>query len=78
MKTTIDILPASNTFPLLARNQHSNYVVLFTSERQGTVVHLAGCSFYSLGHVDTDWSSCFDDRVWEILPSGTSVTLRQE
>jgi hypothetical protein len=65
-------------FPLLARykaGSASGLVVLFTTEKKGTVVVEA--SIYKLGYHEEGWNRVTDSGSWEILPAGSSVTLIQ-
>ena len=62
------------SFPLLVKNVHSGFVVLFTSNGVGTVVVPDKHSRYGLGEHSTTWVQ-LDTSEWEILPRGTRVSL---
>lgn len=68
-----DVKNEQPTFPLLARAKDKGHVVLFENESDGQVVKYSGN--YPIGYISETWTSCFDVKVWEILPPGTKVIL---
>lgn len=65
------------TFPLLAKSVVSGNIVLFTSEKAGTVI-VVGDSTDKVGYNYTDWVQCFNPKSWTILPQGSKVELIQD
>jgi hypothetical protein len=61
-------------FPVLAKKRQEEYVILFYEEGSGVVV--VGGAVYNVGDHDTDWISVLDDSIWEILPPGAKVVLK--
>lgn len=51
-------------FPIVAKSRNSNLVVLFSSEKEGTV--LISSQEYRVGRFSNSWTNCFDPN-WEIL-----------
>jgi hypothetical protein len=75
---------SSIKYPVLAISKPNakwdgEYVVLFESERKGTVVNVSekGVAPWKLGHTAYDWVEVSDEEYWRILPVGTSVILTQ-
>lgn len=63
-------------FPILGQHYEDSYVVLFTKENEGTVVHQTPDNF-PLGYFSDNWSNLFG-VVWKILPKDTEITLKVE
>lgn len=67
-------------FPLLARCKDKNgpFIVYFTNSFEGIVLTKGTC-YLLLSHQD-NFVDVFDEKIWEILPAGTqiSLTLTQE
>lgn len=78
MKTTRTPSPPEATtppFPALYTRKGSadDYVVLFTSEHCGAVVHADPNNSAHVGAHDTDWPSCFSRSLW--APCKDSIVL---
>lgn len=70
-------IPLHPKFPFLARSFNGSMVVLFTRDRTGTVVHVAGNSgTFPVGYHCGDWIPCFDSSNWEPLKPGVEITLK--
>lgn len=74
-------------FPLLARSKVDETVVLFTGMNAGFVVsppkNNPATAFHEIGYDGGEergiyWIDCAKSSNWEILPSGSSVTLFQK
>jgi len=63
----------NSIFPLIAESKTSSLVVLFDDNQSGTVI--VESDKYQVGHHCENWVSCFDKEDWDILSSGTSITL---
>ena len=52
-------------YPLRAKHNHSDLVVEFISECEGTVV--VPSIYYQMGHSSKTWQTCTDNYMWTIL-----------
>jgi hypothetical protein len=64
-------------FPILAELINTTFIVLFTSNTNGTVV-FTDYDQLPIGTYSTKWSDVRDSSYWTILKSGKSVTLIQD
>lgn len=62
-------------FPLLAKSQVSNKVVLFIGKARGTVLK---SDYGDIGYSNDSWVDVTNPTCWTILPPGSTVTLEQE
>lgn len=67
-----DIFPA-----LYVSNKTKGLIVLFVSEKEGTIVQAPENGLYSLGEHSHYWDSIFS-CTWQRLGSGSTVTLIQD
>lgn len=66
-----EVLPE---FPLYAKSKYENAVVKFVNEYEGYILD-SGCSPYIVIDYETNFKSCFDKKIWEILPDYIEVEL---
>jgi len=69
------------SFPILAESIKGeycsgNFVVLFTKERAGMVVHDPE-AIHGIGHYANNFVSIYDISLWRILPHNSEVILTQ-
>lgn len=77
IRSVTDKKKESSSFPLLAENKTSEFVVLFLAKNKGIVLQ-AKLGLYEIGHSDSNWVSCFDNQIWRIFSKDESITLIQE
>ena len=58
------------TFPLIAKAKHGGFYVLFSEEFEGTQI-----SGIATGESSRAWTSCFDDKAWEIINHPITITF---
>ena len=83
MKSSLDKVKIETTitYPCLMKFM-GNYkktkgtVVLFTSESEGTVVHITPKSKFKLGFYSETWTSCKDHNLWK--PFRGKLTINTE
>lgn len=64
-------------FPLLAKSLNGA-LVLFSSEKEGTVLGHLQKELYPIGHYSNEWTSVFDRDTWEILKGEVTIKFNTE
>jgi hypothetical protein len=67
--------PQKLKFPLIARYNDTSLVVLFTSERAGTVLIPGYDSRYKVGYYQNEW---IFGHLWLVLPPDFKVILSND
>lgn len=72
------IIKNNPPFPLIARSRDTGQCILFTGNITGTVIVKGDNTLDPIGYWDDRWVPVGTCSTWEILPTGSSVTITVE